>query len=595
MNIIADSGTKFDTNGEGLNPAMAYLDDTHFVIAYKADYGSYTSKVVCGTISGVTPTLGTAVEFDSEDCRPISVARLDSTHFVIAWTDKGASNAGKCRVGSVSGTTITLGTVVTFEANAATEISVCGMDSTHFVIAYYDSGSNQGEVIGASVSGTTITAGTPDVFESSTDRAQHISVCSTDSSHFVISYKKLLNNYDGRVVCGTLSGNTVSVTADSSTQFESGTIRYTSISALSATHFVIAFGESTYWRGTCIVGSVSGTTITISADTGTEFTGNITGAMSCTAISSMQFIVAFRDQGDSYKGKVVQGSVSGTTITMDSINTFENGNTNLGIDACTIMGDYCGISFTDIDDSSYGKVIIGRYSAIRSGEATISAVPSLSIDGNGLWGGTASISSIPSLVLTGNLTVAATSAINIITAMSAFGGTIKQGESVMSIVSRLIAVWEVRGICSIQSVPAMSAEGMRLALGEAGIDIESSVDAVGQTLLDGGALIGVIASLAAVASKWRMGEVSISSASSMSAAAIAYIAQTMGYTGTLAAGDVLIIDCDEQTVTLNGANATKYFTGTFSHLYVGTNELRWKDGGEVPDLDFETAHDARYL
>jgi len=82
--------------------------------------------------------------------------------------------------------------------------------------------------------------------------------------------------------------------------------------------------------------------------------------------------------------------------------------------------------------------------------------------------------------------------------------------------------------------------------------------------------------------------------------AIAYITESMGYTGTLEPGDVLVIDCDEQTVIRTPAgeppsNATRYFTGTFPLLGVGANSLVWKDGGETPDLEFEIKHKPRYL
>jgi len=69
----------------------------------------------------------------------------------------------------------------------------------------------------------------------------------------------------------------------------------------------------------------------------------------------------------------------------------------------------------------------------------------------------------------------------------------------------------------------------------------------------------------------------------------------MGYTGTLEAGDVLVIDVDEQTVELNGANATQYLTGEFPVLESGNNVLVWEDGGEVPDLEFKMTHNPRYL
>lgn len=81
----------------------------------------------------------------------------------------------------------------------------------------------------------------------------------------------------------------------------------------------------------------------------------------------------------------------------------------------------------------------------------------------------------------------------------------------------------------------------------------------------------------------------------MEAVALAYITQSLGYTGTLTAGDVLEIDTDNMTVKLNGVNARANMTGTFPKLYSGTNELRWKDDDATRDLDLEVDHEPRYL
>lgn len=602
MNITPDSGTVFET-GETKWSSVTYLDATHFVIAYRDQTDSAKGKVVCGSISGFTPTLGTIVEFDVASADYISISRLDSTHFVIAYQADSDGDQGKCRVGSVSGTTITLGTVATFESNSAAYISVCGMDATHFVVAYYDLDVDTGKVRGASVSGTTITRGASDQFESSTYKAFHISVCSLSSTHFVIAYRRELLSDNGLVICGTLSGNTVSIASGTGTTFGTGKPNGNSITALSSTHFAIAFADGADSnRGKVIVGSVSGTTITISADSATVFeAGSVetSGTISIAAISQCQFLISFIDIGDSGKGKAIQGSVSGVSITMDDVAIFENGNCGGGTYSigCAILldGDYFAIAFTDRDDSNKGKVIIGRYSAIREGEAAISSTSSMAVAGARIRDCIVAISSVSSLSLLGNFFTLGNVDISVVSSLTPFGGTIKQGDVSISSKSNLIAVWRIRGICSIQAVPSLSAAAQFLAAGEMSIAVVPSVTLDGMRRAGGISAISVVASMVADGCRTRYGEVIITAVSSAEMLGVAYVAQIMGYTGTLAAGDVLIIDADEQTVTLNGSNATQYFTGDFPQLYSGTNELLWQDGGEVPDLDFETKHSPRYL
>jgi len=236
---------------------------------------------------------------------------------------------------------------------------------------------------------------------------------------------------------------------------------------------------------------------------------------------------------------------------------------------------YCRAYGTNSEGTGYGSAQNWKTGGILQGEAIISVIPSLVFNGNYYTHGAVSIS--------------ATSA------LGAFGGVVKQGEVTILSVVRVIAGWQVLGICSIQSVSSLSLDGDLLASGNSDISVIPSLSIIGEKTANGVVAFSVVSSVAATADKYRFASVTISSTSSLSALGVAYMAQIMGYTGTLTAGDVLIIDVDEQTVTLNGANATQYFTGVFPQLYSGTNELLWEDGGELPDLDFETKHSPRYL
>jgi len=130
-------------------------------------------------------------------------------------------------------------------------------------------------------------------------------------------------------------------------------------------------------------------------------------------------------------------------------------------------------------------------------------------------------------------------------------------------------------VAILSTAATMAAAGNRVAIGEVSVAASAALSALGINLING--------------------EVSISATSSVAAAALLYIAFELGYTGTLGAGDVLIIDTDEQTVTLNGANATRYFTGDFWHLFDGTNEIRWADDDAARTVEMKFEHKPRWL
>jgi phage-related protein len=91
-----------------------------------------------------------------------------------------------------------------------------------------------------------------------------------------------------------------------------------------------------------------------------------------------------------------------------------------------------------------------------------------------------------------------------------------------------------------------------------------------------------------------IGKCSIQAVISLELSALAYVTQSLGYTGTLTAGDVLEIDIDNKTVKLNGSNVRENLTGIFPLLYAESNELRWKDEDGGRDVDLEVKHKPRW-
>lgn len=58
-----------------------------------------------------------------------------------------------------------------------------------------------------------------------------------------------------------------------------------------------------------------------------------------------------------------------------------------------------------------------------------------------------------------------------------------------------------------------------------------------------------------------------------------YAVISFTYSGTLAAGKILVIDAEDFTVLNDGANAIAAFTGDFPHIYPGENEVVYSDTG----------------
>ena len=201
-------------------------------------------------------TYGSEYIFNSAETNFISVAVLDTAHFVVSYCDVGNSNYGTAVIGTVSGNTISYGSEYVFNSAITYGISVAVLDAAHFVVSYYDSGnSGYGTAVVGTVSGNTISYGSEYVFNSAI--TDYISVAVLDAAHFVVSYNDHGNSNYGTAVIGIVSGNTISY--GSEYVFNSAITDYISVAVLDAAHFVVSYsdgGNSNY--GTAIVGEIEG-------------------------------------------------------------------------------------------------------------------------------------------------------------------------------------------------------------------------------------------------------------------------------------------------------------------------------------------------
>ena len=286
------------------------------VLAYYEGATTLSSSVVVGTVSGTSISFGTPVVFESGEAASISLV-FDSNEnkVVIVYTDVNNSRYGTARVGTVSGTSISLGSSVIFESATSYYTSAAfDSNSNKIVIAYRDNGnSSYGTAIVGTVSGTSISFGSPVIFESS---AAYYESCSFDSTSnkIVIAYATLTPE-NGRAVVGTVSGSTISF--GTPVTFNSAFIQLPSASFNAAQNkTVIAykdFGNSSY--STAIVGTVSGTSISFGSPVVFESVSS-QSISSAYASNIQKTIIGYT--GTSTNGKAILGTISGTSISFDT-------------------------------------------------------------------------------------------------------------------------------------------------------------------------------------------------------------------------------------------------------------------------------------
>ena len=368
--------------GAGSTSPIAALSTSKFVVAYQdtSDLNHGTARI--GTVSGTTVTLGAETEFLSADgATDISIAALDVSKFVVCYRNGSASAAGTASIGTVSGTDITFATAFEFNTGTSTWTSVVTLSATKFVVAYTDStDSGHGTAKVGTVSGTDITFGAEGEFNSA-GGTSFIAAVALSATVIAVAYRDLSDSSHGTAKVGTVSGTDITFGAEAEF-LSAGLSSQISATPLSSTTSVVSyFDNSDSGHGTAKVGTVSGTDITFGAEA--EFlsvgSAGFTGVAALDdailpPVSATEFVVVYTDGADSSHGTSKIGTVSGTDITFGAETEFLSAGSGTRVFAAALDASNFTVSYADGADSQRGKVKVGAISSDASLTATTPAV-----------------------------------------------------------------------------------------------------------------------------------------------------------------------------------------------------------------------------
>ena len=354
------------------------------VIVYKDQGNSSHGTAAVATVSGTSLSYGSPVVFYAATANHIDAAfDSNSNKIVVVYTDSGSNN-GTAIVGTVSGTSISFGSPVVFNSGNTQYCSVVFDSSNNkIVVSYVDAAnSSHGTAIVGTVSGTSISFGSEVVFESA-GTAYLSSTFDTNSNKVVIGYQDTGNSNHGTAIVGTVSGTSISF--GSATVFESAAVTFVQTGFDSTNNkVVIAYrdGGNSYY-GTAIVGTVSGTGI--SFGTAAVFQSSQANTYGVAHDSNAQKnVIFFRDQTSTAKGTVIVGTVSGTSIsfnTKTAVNDgYADGHTRNAVYDSTAKKVI--LSYKDDGNSSYGTAVVYQTAYSRGG-GTIADGSAVIVNANG--------------------------------------------------------------------------------------------------------------------------------------------------------------------------------------------------------------------
>ena len=304
-------------------PSAIVDPDTNKVIVVYSH--SNTSKCAVGTISGTSISFGTPVNFESGNNTSNSIA-YDTTNnkVVIGFNDLGDTDHGKAIVGTVSGTSISFGSPVKFYAGLTGEINVVYDSNAQKMVFIYRDSQNNGvaKAIVGTVSGTSISFGSPANI-GTTSMSYASLVYDSNANKVVAVYRDSANSSYGTAAVGTVSGTSISFGTPA--VFNSAVTQRIGASFDSTENKVVIGyhddGNNSY--GTAIVGNVSGTSISF----GSAVVFNSANTINISPVydsNTKKTHIAYLDYGDGEKGKLIAGTVSGTSISFETAIAFNN-------------------------------------------------------------------------------------------------------------------------------------------------------------------------------------------------------------------------------------------------------------------------------
>ena len=327
------------------------------VLAYKDETTSYGAAVV-GTVSGSSISFGTPVVFKSVNVTGVAATfDSNSNKVVICWRDNFTGFNGNAIVGTVSGTSISFGSSTTFNAAGTLYISATfDSNSNKVVIAYRDDGnSNYGTAVVGTVSGTSISFGTPVVYNSA--YVNYASpVFDTNSNKVVIAFADGGQSNFGKAIVGTVSGTSISFGTEVQYIAAQNNNPLSTVFDTNSNKVVIAVPDTTNNKGKAVVGTVSGTSI--SFGTPVLFEDGISTDIAATFDSNVnKVIIAYRDQSNTNTGRVIVGSVDGTSLNFLPASTYDD----LGYSQISTTFDSNSnktvIAYQDGGNSNYGTAL----------------------------------------------------------------------------------------------------------------------------------------------------------------------------------------------------------------------------------------------
>lgn len=321
------------------------------VVFYNDNSSGYA---VVGTVSGTSITFGARVQFNAGDAFYVrAVYDSNAGKVVASFRDAGNGNRATVIVGTVSGSTISFGAETTYTSTIIFSLSVAydSIDSKYLFTYTASNNSIRGRA--ATLSGDTWTFGAEvTIFSGEGQRVASVSIA---ASTFLICFRR---NVDSLGVFYSLSVSGTSVSVVGSAFLETmidgpeTSLVYDSFSKKAILAYTNAAND-----GKCVTASDVGASITVG--TPTLFNdGNTDDVAAVFDSNANKVVISFRDQSSGNYGTLIAGSVSGDSVVFESPVIFRSSPISSTASTFDSVSNKVIVAYGDDNPSNDGTAIV---------------------------------------------------------------------------------------------------------------------------------------------------------------------------------------------------------------------------------------------
>lgn len=317
--ITFGSGANIDTDifgGGSRGYGVCKTDTGKFAVVYPDDADD-DGYVRIGTTTGTTINgLTTPFEFNTADAEFPTCDFLEEDKIVVVYNDEGAGDSVNAVVCTMDASdAVSCGVEASIYNGTSINVNRCGATSaTVFICTFFNFADSKNYIFAATVSGTTITSGTPFSYHADNISEAKDVVGFNNGTHFVVAFRQP-TTASGGVLVGSVSGTTVTLGL-ATTTFETGTTTDISVTTLDSTHFAVAYADSTETDGSTVVCEADFGTLTSSCNSPDDFTTDVLGGNG-TGISLLGNDTVVVGYYSDFSGRAIVGTFtpfeSGTT------------------------------------------------------------------------------------------------------------------------------------------------------------------------------------------------------------------------------------------------------------------------------------------